>query len=97
MQSADISTDLKIDSSTVVRIEENHERGTAILGFSVGEQRVQVRSKVKAIRVWLEGDAAEWTPVGVICARINVVWLHSSVAVAKLSVHQLGLLASKML
>ncbi|XP_046375266.1 ataxin-1-like [Haliotis rufescens] len=40
--SADISSDLKIDSSTVVRIQEQPERGTAILGFSVGEHRVQV-------------------------------------------------------
>ncbi|ELT99948.1 hypothetical protein CAPTEDRAFT_75745, partial [Capitella teleta] len=42
VQSADVSGDLKIDSSTVVRIEENHDKGTAVLGFSVGEQRVQV-------------------------------------------------------
>ena len=42
--SADVSGDLKIDSSTVVRIEENMERGTALLGFSVGEHRVQVRT-----------------------------------------------------
>ena len=40
--SADISSDLKIDSSTVVKIEENQERGTALLGFSVGEHRIQV-------------------------------------------------------
>ena len=40
--SADISSDLKIDSSTVVKIEENRERGTALLGFSVGEHRIQV-------------------------------------------------------
>lgn len=43
VSSADVSGDLKIDSSTVVRIEENMERGTALLGFSVGEHRVQVR------------------------------------------------------
>jgi len=43
VQSAEISGDLKIDSSTVVRIEENMEKRTAILGFSVGEHRVQVR------------------------------------------------------
>ena len=42
VSSADISADLKIDSSTVVRIEQSVERGTAILGFSVGEQRIQV-------------------------------------------------------
>lgn len=43
VNSAQISSDLKIDSSTVVRIQENYERGTAILSFSVGEHRVQVR------------------------------------------------------
>ncbi|XP_064611347.1 ataxin-1-like isoform X2 [Liolophura sinensis] len=42
VNSAQISSDLKIDSSTVVRIQENYERGTAILSFSVGEHRVQV-------------------------------------------------------
>ena len=42
VQSADISGDLKIDSSTVVRIEMNPDRNTALLGFSVGEHRVQV-------------------------------------------------------
>ena len=42
VQSAEISSDLKIDSSTVVKIEESVERGTAILGFVVGEHRVQV-------------------------------------------------------
>ena len=42
ISSADVSADLKIDSSTVVRIEENAARGTAILGFSVGNQRIQV-------------------------------------------------------
>ena len=42
ISSADVSADLKIDSSTVVRIEENAQRGTAILGFSVGTQRIQV-------------------------------------------------------
>ena len=42
VNSAEISPDLKIDSSTVVRIEKDEERGTAILGFSVGTQRIQV-------------------------------------------------------
>ena len=46
VSSADVSGDLKIDSSTVVRIEENLERGTALLGFSVGQHRVQVS------RIW---------------------------------------------
>ncbi|XP_041375226.1 ataxin-1-like [Gigantopelta aegis] len=42
VNSAEISADLKIDSSTVVRIKEYPERSTAVLGFSVGEHRVQV-------------------------------------------------------
>lgn len=42
VHSAEISNDLKIDSSTVVKIDENPDRGTALLGFSVGEHRVQV-------------------------------------------------------
>ncbi|XP_021343823.1 ataxin-1-like isoform X2 [Mizuhopecten yessoensis] len=41
-QSADISSDLKIDSSTVVRMEEKCDRSTVVLGFVVGEHRVQV-------------------------------------------------------
>ena len=44
VSSAQVSTDLKVDSSTVVRIEEHQERGTAMLSFSVGEHRVQVGS-----------------------------------------------------
>lgn len=43
VQSAELSGDLRIDSSTVVRIEENLEVGTCNLSFSVGEQRVQVK------------------------------------------------------
>ena len=42
VQSADISSDLKIDSSTVVQIEETPSQGTAVLGFVVGEHKVQV-------------------------------------------------------
>ena len=42
VHSADISNDLKIDSSTVVHIEENPTQGTAVLGFVVGEHKVQV-------------------------------------------------------
>lgn len=42
VNSAEISSDLKVDSSTVVRIEEHQDRGTAMLSFSVGEHRVQV-------------------------------------------------------
>lgn len=42
INSAEISSDLKVDSSTVVRIEEHPSRGTAMLSFSVGEHRVQV-------------------------------------------------------
>lgn len=46
VSSAEISSDLKIDSSTVVRIEESPSRGTAMLSFSVGENRVQVSKSV---------------------------------------------------
>ena len=42
VQSANVSGDLRIDSSTVVKIEEFTDRGTAILGFSVGDHRVNV-------------------------------------------------------
>ena len=44
VQSAEVSPDLKIDSSTVVKIEESPERSTTcmLLGFSVGEHRIQV-------------------------------------------------------
>lgn len=42
VHSAEISNDLKIDSSSVVRIDENVERGTVVLGFVVGEHKVQV-------------------------------------------------------
>ena len=45
VNSADVSGDLKIDSSTVVRIDENTEKGSAILGFSVGEHRVHVSTR----------------------------------------------------
>lgn len=42
IDSADISSDLKIDSSTVVHISENDTQGTSVLGFVVGEHKVQV-------------------------------------------------------
>ena len=42
VNSADVSSDLKIDSSTVVRVEEFEDKGTVELGFLVGEHRVQV-------------------------------------------------------
>lgn len=42
IQSAEISSDLKVDSSTVVHINENETQGTAVLGFLVGEHKVQV-------------------------------------------------------
>ena len=57
---ADISADLKIDSSTVVRIKEDEGRNTAILSFSVGEQRIQVcmvsyESRIQVcITVWCD-------------------------------------------
>ncbi|XP_052816188.1 uncharacterized protein LOC128243000 [Mya arenaria] len=43
IHSADISSDLRIDSSTVVQISENEAQGTCILGFVVGEHKVQVK------------------------------------------------------
>ena len=42
VHSADISSDLKIDSSTVVHIEESPSQGTVVLGFVVGEHKVMV-------------------------------------------------------
>lgn len=42
IQSADISNDLKIDSSTVERIENSHSPGIAVVQFAVGEHRAQV-------------------------------------------------------
>ena len=42
--SADISPDLKIDSSQVVHVEERDERGTVILGFSVGQHKLRVNN-----------------------------------------------------
>ncbi|XP_053322826.1 ataxin-1 [Spea bombifrons] len=46
IQSADISNDLKIDSSTVERIESTHSPGIAVVQFSVGEHRAQVSVEV---------------------------------------------------
>ncbi|KAM8967615.1 ataxin-1 [Pelodytes ibericus] len=46
IQSADISNDLKIDSSTVERIENSHSPGVAVVQFSVGEHRAQVSVEV---------------------------------------------------
>ncbi|XP_063307767.1 ataxin-1 [Pelobates fuscus] len=46
IQSADISNDLKIDSSTVERIENSHSPGIAVVQFSVGEHRAQVSVEV---------------------------------------------------
>ena len=42
VHSADISSDLKIDTSTVVHIEESPSHGTAVLEFVVGEHKVMV-------------------------------------------------------
>lgn len=53
INSADISSDLRIDSSTVVKIEEKaHTEGYVSIGFSVREHRVQVRC-------WLKESNAE--------------------------------------
>lgn len=42
IQSAEISSDLKIDSSTVERIDDSHTPGIAMIQFAVGEHRAQV-------------------------------------------------------
>ena len=42
VQSAELTEGLKIDSSTVLRVEEDHSRGVAHIGFLVGEQKAQV-------------------------------------------------------
>ena len=42
VQSAELTEGLKIDSSTVLRVEEDHRRGVAHIGFLVGEQKAQV-------------------------------------------------------
>ncbi|KAF6107594.1 ataxin 1 [Phyllostomus discolor] len=46
IQSAEISNDLKIDSSTVERIEDGHGPGVAVIQFAVGEHRAQVSVEV---------------------------------------------------
>ncbi|XP_017281819.1 ataxin-1a [Kryptolebias marmoratus] len=47
IQSAEISSDLKIDSSTVVRIEGSHaSHNCAVVQFAVGEHRTQVSVEV---------------------------------------------------
>uniref|UniRef100_A0A8C9AKR9 Ataxin 1 n=2 Tax=Lemuridae TaxID=9445 RepID=A0A8C9AKR9_PROSS len=46
IQSAEISNDLKIDSSTVERIEDSHSPGVAVIQFAVGEHRAQVSVEV---------------------------------------------------
>ncbi|XP_004715350.1 ataxin-1 [Echinops telfairi] len=46
IQSAEISNDLKIDSSTVERIEDGHSQGVAVIQFAVGEHRAQVSVEV---------------------------------------------------
>ncbi len=45
------SSNLKIDSSTVVKIEESRERPSAFVGFSVGDHRIQVGD---SLVVWNE-------------------------------------------
>ncbi|XP_029798994.1 ataxin-1 [Suricata suricatta] len=46
IQSAEISSDLKIDSSTVERIEDSPHPGVAVIQFAVGEHRAQVSVEV---------------------------------------------------
>ncbi|XP_038626866.1 ataxin-1 [Tachyglossus aculeatus] len=47
IQSAEISSDLKIDSSTVERIEDGPRPGIALIQFAVGEHRAQVSVEVR--------------------------------------------------
>ena len=47
LDSALLSQDLKIDSSIVVHMRENHEHNTVILGFSVGEEHIQASFKTR--------------------------------------------------
>ncbi|TSK31488.1 Ataxin-1 [Bagarius yarrelli] len=46
IQSAEISSELKIDSSTVERIDSSHTPNSAIIQFAVGEHRSQVNVEV---------------------------------------------------
>ncbi|XP_062846834.1 ataxin-1a [Trichomycterus rosablanca] len=46
IQSAEISSELKIDSSTVERIDSSHKSNSAIIQFAVGEHRSQVSVEV---------------------------------------------------
>lgn len=46
IQSAEISNELKIDSSTVERIEDSPSPGVAVIQFAVGEHRAQVSVEV---------------------------------------------------
>lgn len=48
IQSAEISSELKIDSSTVERIDSSHTANYAIIQFAVGEHRSQVSVEVLA-------------------------------------------------
>lgn len=48
IQSAEISSDLKIDSSTVERVEGSQASSFAVLQFAVGEHRTQVSVEVLA-------------------------------------------------
>lgn len=48
IQSAEISSELKIDSSTVERIDASHASPFAVVQFSVGEHRAQVSSVRRA-------------------------------------------------
>nr|XP_033790493.1 ataxin-1 isoform X1 [Geotrypetes seraphini] len=46
IQSAEISNDLKIDSSTVEKIDDSHSLDVAVIQFAVGEHRAQVSVEV---------------------------------------------------
>lgn len=62
-QSAEISSDLKIDSSTVERIDDSHNPGIAMIQFAVGEHRAQVMDSRPWGRAGLgEGLQVTWHP-----------------------------------
>lgn len=52
IQSAEISSELKIDSSTVERIDNSHTPNFAIIQFAVGEHRSQVGCSVLSSQVF---------------------------------------------
>ena len=58
IRSAKSSPEVKIDQSTVTAIEPCNDRGTVIITFSVGKDKVQVRTSYMSIqgclKIWTE-------------------------------------------